>query len=234
MATKGKKGVFGELFITPVGRLIFPAIDEPTGIKDMPNAPKKYSATLIVNSSPEIIKLEDAINTVGRAAFSDWDTKRDKYYTPLSSGAEVLEKINNPSEGTTSLYRDRFRIIAKGNADKDGPQCFLADKSKMMRRPGNADDLKAIREQFYAGSFCRLYVTPFSFNPGGNKGVGLILKAIQFYKDGSKMGIASVDDKLDTPFADEGPWDDEVTAGVSEAEDAFSGEELPDTGDVNV
>lgn len=207
------KKAWGKTHHTGVGRLIFPSIDEPTAFTDengKAKGEKKFSASVVVPPSDNLSAIMADIDAVGRKAFPDWDENQD-YYRPIVTGESILERSEKANE---DLYKGKFRILAKGAEDKDPPQCYLADKSLMPRRPGNVDDLKRIKETFYEGCYARLAVTPFAFRVGDSEGVGLIFKGIQFVKDGAKLGRVDIGQLFEAEFGD--IPEDEVGAGFSE------------------
>lgn len=198
----GKKGLFGKTIITPVGRLVFPSIAKPKPFQE--GQAKKYSCHLVVNQSP---KLDELINEIIKLRTEYFKSDSSDIYLPFEKGEDVLKKIAEPSDQTVVLYSDRVRLIAKGSEDKEPPKCYLADKSQMPRRSGSEEDLKRIDETFYPGAFVRLAVTPFTFVTGKNKGIGLILKGVQFYKDGDRLGGVDIDKAFDEGFSDDGDWE---------------------------
>ena len=215
---KGKKGVFGSTIVTPVGRLIFPCVARPTPYVE--GAAKKYSASLICKPSENLEKVVNEVNAVGVAAFGAEFSNRKIYNSPICLGAEVLERIDDPSDNVVQLYTGRTRLIARGNEDKEPPRCYLADKTQMPRRPGNEDDLKNIEQAFYAGAFVRLCVTPFSYHQSDKiQGVGMILRGVQFYKDGPRLGVADIGAAFDEEVSEDEVFEDEVDSAFGDEKD---------------
>lgn len=227
MSPSSKKSQFGKTIITPMGRLIFPSLSRATSFQE--GQEKKFTATIVCNPGPKLDELGTEVRTVGQKAFAA-KFEQPEYYKPICDGAEVLSRIAEPTENTMALYTGRMRVLAKGSENKEPPKCYIFTPgskvaSLLPRRPGNEQDLKAIEETFYAGCFCRLAVTPFSFVTGKNKGVGLILKGIQFIKDGERIGGANLDAAFEEDVADD-DWGDEVSVGFSGDED--TGAEITD------
>ena len=98
---------------------------------------------------------------------------------------------------TWTLGGDRFRPSnpVRDGAEKEGQYAgyrkgvlFINPWSKA--RPGVVDaqrneimDLTTV----YAGMYARASVRPFAYDSGSNKGVGLLLEAVQFVKDGERL-----------------------------------------------
>lgn len=219
MAKKGKRSVFGATLVTPVGRLCFPAIARPEAFQE--GAQKKFSAMLVVNTGAKVQEILDEVKVVGEKAFGEKFLTKDAFYKPYMDGGAVLGRIEDPSETVKSLYSGRVRLIARGASDKEPPRCLLADKSQLPRRPGNEEDLKVIESTFYPGCFARIAVTPFSFDTGANKGVGLILKGIQFYKDGDRLGGADLDTAFSSEFGEDGHWEEDASGFDTPAEENY-------------
>lgn len=206
-----RKSHFGKTHVTNPGRLTFPELARPKAFK---SGDPKYSASLVLKPSDNLTALQNSILETGRLAFGD-DYLQSHLYNPIVSGEEIMERSPNAPE---FLYTGNFRLLAKGNQDKEPPKCYLADKSLMPRRPGNEDDLRAIEQQFYPGCYARMAVTPFSFDVGNSQGVGLILKGIQWIADGERFGQPD----LDSAFSD--PWDDGDFEIGDEMDSAFDSE----------
>lgn len=210
---------FGKTINTPTGRLVFPAIARPQAFK---NSEPKYSAMIVCRPGDKLNALWAAINEVGHKSFGP-EFEGANFYKPILSGEEVMEKSEKAPE---SLYAGNFRLLAKGAEDKEPPKCYLADKSLMPRTYGNEEDLKRIEAQFYPGCYCRLAVTPFSFNVGNSVGVGLIFKGIQFIKDGERLGAPDLEEvfgeELESGYEFE---EDEVGSAFEEVEENSVSEE---------
>jgi hypothetical protein len=207
---KKSSSVFGQTLVTAPGRVMFPHFDVAVPFE---NNPPKYSGMLILKDSETLDKLQKEINDVGTKAFGEAFLTDGKYYKPIVTGEEVMAKSE---KARAELYEGNFRLLAKGAEDKEPPKCYLADKSLMPRRPGNEDDLKSIAQQFYAGCYARFAVTPFSFNVGNSIGVGLILKGVQFVKDGDRLGAADLDSVFAEDFGSDYEFEDETDSAFSE------------------
>jgi len=216
---KGKKGgrnfrnVYGKTMVTPVGRLVFPRVARPEPFTD--GAEEKFSASVVCKPSDRLNELLSEIQRIKALSFGDAEVSM-----PTMTGEEVLELSEKASE---ALYAGKYRVSAKSAGDKEPPKCYLADRALMPRRPGNENDVQDIDRQFYAGAWVRLCVTPFTYHVGASKGVSLILRGIQFIKDGDKLGQADIDAEFAANEAEEGyEWEDEV--GDTFCDDYESGE----------
>jgi hypothetical protein len=185
------KPTFGQTWRTFPGRLIFPHIARASTFK--PGQEEKFSASLILKPSPRLTEILEDIEKTGSKAFSDWD---ESYYRPIISGEQCMEKSE---KCRAELYAGNYRLLCKGSlTNKKGealapPACYLADGSKMPRGPGNEEHLKAIEHQFYPGCYCIVGITPFAFDVGNSKGVGLIFKGIKFIKDDTRLVGADIE-----------------------------------------
>jgi len=247
-AGQGKhKQVFGKTIVTAPGRLVFPSIDAPSALEGQDK--KKYQASLVQkpeHADPLIKEIEE----VGAKAFgaawsstektSDGREKRSLYFRPYATGEQVIAKIREKaadraeehneepkevSENVIKLYTGKVRIVARGDEKKNPPDCYTINKEKMLRRPGNEDDARNIKELFYPGCYAQLCVTPFSYVFGDKKGVGLIFKGIKFAKDGDRLDTIDVGAAFEAAsgaFDDESFWSEEEE---SEAGAAFNNEE---------
>lgn len=230
--SRKKKQVYGKTTVTAVGKLVFPRIDKAEPFQE--GQEPKFSAHVVCKTdTPKNQELIQDIEAVGLKAFGEAWTTDPNMYRPYMTGEKVVENIKanggEPSENTIALYDGHIRILAKGDGSKEPPDCYLADKSKLPRRPGNEDDLKNIRETYYDGAFVRLAVTPYSFNTGKNKGVALILKGVQFVKDGERLRGINLEDAFSSSIEEDDFFEDETAGAFSD-----DAEEEAAVGDINV
>lgn len=220
------------------GRLNFAHIAMPGAVKkkDGSENPPKYRANLIQKMNPHTDKFIAECEELGLAYFGEkWKTSevaRRPYITGdkvLTAYAEKLKKQGEgktPSESMVKLYHEKIQLMASGNAEKDAPRCYIVvpgepKAREMYRRPGVADDIKAIEEQFYDGCYCTLAVKGFCYEQSAlSWGISLCLFAIKFMRDGEKIGAVDIDaafggaeempadaymDEIDEAMVDENP-----------------------------
>lgn len=139
-----------------------------------------------------------------------------------------MEKVE--SKGKTkldpTLYEGNFILTSACAGDKEPPTCYLADRTKMPRKHGVEADLDAIKAIFYPGAVCRLLVTVHAYEKSANShGVGLLLRGIQFLKEGRRLTGPDVDAMMSEEAGDDGDWEfedselDNPTEGTEETAD---------------
>lgn len=222
MAKNGKfKPEFGKTLKTFKGRLLFPSLANPTDFEG--DGRMKYRCSLILKPSERMTEILEEVERVGTKTFGkDWGTP--KCNKPILTGEECMERSDKCRE---ELYAEHYRLTASRGLESfqgkplEPPTCYLADGSKMPRRPGNADDLKMIEQVFYPGALCVCAVTPFSYQKGKVQGVGLTLKAIRFMADAPRLSGEDVEGLMASD-EDSGSWEfeDEADLGSSEVDEA--------------
>jgi hypothetical protein len=181
---------------TPVFRVSFPALFEPTSFED--GGPLKYQVTCIVpkdfddsdhpdpknNNAKQMRKLRDAIDEVGEAAFGkEWKKmKKRMRYPHIRDGEDYDGKDGYGPEV------EFFRL-------KSDNQPLVVDKKIQMIDPKNPNGM-------YAGCYAIASVSIYPyFGYGG--GVGLALGNVQKIADGdSFVGRTSPEDDFEA-------WDDD-------------------------
>lgn len=229
-----KKNVWGKLLTTPPSRLVFPAIGIAIPFREGQEA--RFKAQLVCNPGEKLTALIAQIEEVGLKAFGEKWATDSKYQRPYSTGEQTIANWQEahadkePSENFVKLYTGRFRLTTSCSGDRDAPECRLADRSLMPRRPGNGDDLKNIEQVFYGGAFVRCAVTAFSYVEGKNRGVALLLKGIQFIQEGARLGVENLENVFAEEAGEIGEWDDEVSSALGDDD----GEEAAALAEMNV
>lgn len=114
--------------------------------------------------SDEFKALQDAI---AEAIKEKWPTKTPpNLRSCLRDGAE--------KEGQYTGYREGIIFINPWT--KERPGVVDAQRNEIL-------DLSTV----YAGMTARAFVRPFAYESGSNKGVGLLLDAVQFLKEGERL-----------------------------------------------
>jgi hypothetical protein len=166
-----------KVVIGPV-RLSYAHIWEPCAIEE--GAPKKYSASLIVDKSDK--KSLAAIKTAIEVAKEEGKVKLGgkipaNLKTPLRDG-----DVDRPED---EAYAGKFFINAN-SSNKPG----IVDKNKQ--------DIMD-RDEVYSGCFVYASITFYAFNTSGNKGIAAGLNHIMKWKDGEPLGGRS---RAEDDFAD--------------------------------
>jgi hypothetical protein len=152
--------------LTPVGLASFLNLKEPRAV--VQGGEPRYSINLIFDEeaqkSPEFKGLQEAIQA---AIKEKWPNKvPTNLRSPLRDGAE--------KEGQYEGYRAGTVFINPWS--KERPGVVDAQRNEIL-------DLGTV----YAGMQARAFVRPFAYESGMNKGVGLLLDAVQFVKDGARI-----------------------------------------------
>lgn len=152
--------------LSPVGLASFLNLKEPRAV--VVGGEPRYSMNLIFDEeaqkSPEFKALQLAIQD---AIKEKWPNKvPSNLRSPLRDGAE--------KEGQYEGYRAGTVFINPWS--KERPGVVDAQRNEIL-------DLSAV----YAGMQARAFVRPFAYESGMNKGVGLLLDAVQFVKDGARI-----------------------------------------------
>lgn len=221
VSKKDFKPNYGATIKTFPGKLIFPNVAKPGDFQG--DNRMKFSASLILKPSERMTELLTEIDKVGSKSFSDWAT--GDYNKPVLTGEECMEKSD---ACRPELYKGNFRLTAKVGLESfkgkplDPPACYLADGSKLPRRPGNEDDLRMIEETYYPGCYCTVAVSPMSYSKGNVQGVGLVFKAIRFIKDGTRLTGADVEGLMtdDEEIGSDYDFDDDTGLGSEEVSEA--------------
>lgn len=152
--------------LTPVGTLSFVNIKEARPVVE--GGTPRFSVNLIFSQmaqrTPEFAKLQEAI---AECIKDKWGSKvPSNLRTPLRDGGE--------KEGTYAGYSKGTVFINPWS--KERPGVVDAQKQDIL-------DLGNV----YAGQEGRAFVRPFAYDTGSNKGVGLLLDALQVVKDGPRI-----------------------------------------------
>lgn len=166
---------------TPLFRLSYPSLHEPKGFEGQE---PKYGATMLFPAASDMAWAKDAIRKVMTERFGADKAMWPKgVRTPLRNGDE---KENQPAGYAGTIY------IAARSQDRPG----VVDH--------NCNEIVNVREDVYAGCYCKATIAFFYYDRAGNKGVGVALNNVQKVKDGEKFGGRS-DAKRDfSPVDDEG------------------------------
>ena len=142
---------------------------EPSAMKDVPNAPSKYSVNLIIRKDDKITleRIKAAIIAAAEAGKSSKFGGKIplNYKQPLRDGD--IERADDPN------YAGCFFLNASSNT-----------------KPGIVDkDRQPILDttEFYSGCYGRASINFYAFNTAGNKGVAAGLNNLQKLEDGEAL-----------------------------------------------
>ena len=152
--------------LTPVGIASFINLKEPRPV--VVGGEPRFSINLIFDEAaqktPEFKALQEAI---ANAIKEKWGAKvPSNLRSPLRDGAE--------KEGQYAGYRAGTIFINPWT--KERPGVVDAGRNEII-------DLSSV----YAGQHARAFVRPFAYESGANRGVGLLLDAVQIVKDGERI-----------------------------------------------
>lgn len=213
-----KTSVWGKTITGIAGKLQFPQIAKPG-----PNPFNKdlaYSCHVICAPSDKLTQLTDEITSVRELVF-----KNKEVHVPFEAGEDLVLRLmeagKTVTDATEALYKGRTVLKLKAQDGKEAPKCYEGP-NLLPRRPGNDADIQYIEEKFYAGAFVRIACTPFSYKMSASvQGVSLLFRAIQFAKDGERIGGVNLDAAFAEQFGDEGMWEeDEPFEADTEKQDA--------------
>lgn len=150
------------IFVTPVGRLSFPALFVPEKMDE--DGKEQYQATLLLPKTADLSPLKAMMDEVIK---EKWGAKRPpNLHNPIRDGAEKAH---------ISGYDDTVWFL----------------RAKTSYRPQVVDNMKhpIDVEAAYAGCRVKFVVQPFAYeHPKGGKGVGLTLFAVQKVGDDEPFG----------------------------------------------
>ncbi len=182
MATKTKetfKGAFGEVLITPRGRVSYPHLFQRAP-DDEDGNPGKFDASLYIEKKADLKRLKEECLKVMKETWPK------------------LEKLSDL--GDRHPFKD-----GDESDDEAAKGCFII-RARSKNRPGIVGpDRKPIDEEsdVYGGCYGRMSVKPFTYNKKGNKGVALMLQNFQKLEDGEPFGARRT--KPEDDFAEDGP-----------------------------
>jgi len=161
-------------------RLSFPTIWTPKKFNDVDDKPPRYSAKFLLDKdtdSDQITDLQKLISQHVKTAFNGKKPGGLKYF--LTDGAE------SESEG----YENAMSVSASSR-ETSPPKLIDRDKSPLVEEDG----------KLYSGCYVNAAITMWVQNNSYGKRVNCNLIAIQFVKDGERLGPAPVD--MDGIFGD--------------------------------
>jgi hypothetical protein len=168
-----------EKFTTPIGVASYPWLVKPKAALQ-PGQTEKFDLNLILDPT-EIGPLKMLVEKVATAAFGPSAMTlmaAGKLANPLKDGNLQMRKGADGVQVPDELYAGKYFITPR------------AEKQPLIIGPDNKTVLRP--DAIYSGCFCRLMISIYAFPKPGksipNKGVALGLEAIQFARDGQRIG----------------------------------------------
>lgn len=185
MKTEKTKAIYSQPMITPIARVSYPHLVEPSVGLD--GQTRRYQLDLIFEEGADLAELQKAIKEIALQAFGN------------VSPATLLLPLKNGDDKKDALYKGRKYITPKS---KDIVKCYDA-----ARRTIDATEI-------YGGCYARAQISLGTFNLG-NRGVTCYLNAVQFVRDGEKLSKGLIADPMafgDLPASGNTQvgWDDDT------------------------
>lgn len=145
---------------SPKGRLVYPTLLEPRGIKGDADSKPKFSVTLLLPAAANYDALKKLIAETAQAKFgNDWAKKKLKF--PMHKTAD-FEKL--------AEEKDAYPIFLRASANPDFPPFVFGPDAKPF---------KGEPSEIYGGRHAIVTVRAFAYDTAGNKGVAFGLQRVQ-------------------------------------------------------
>jgi hypothetical protein len=168
------------LLKSPIGIVSYPMLIKPRAALPGSSSGPKFDMNLIIDPA-EVGEIWETIVKVARLAFGDMaDTmlQDGRLKNPLKNGNTQTRKRADGQPEQDPLYAGKWFITPRGEKQ---PLILGADGATVISP-----------EAIYSGCYARALVSVFAFPKPGksvpNKGVSLGLEAIQFIRDGQRIG----------------------------------------------
>ena len=148
------------LVMTPEFRLSFPALFEMREY----NEKKSYGLTMLFDKGTDLSQLKAAAKAALDEAFPK-GVKNPR--TPFLDGDDKVDEWGEGFKG--KIYVRASTQFKPQVVDQNRVAIFDADK-------------------VYPGCYCRAVVAPYTYDNSGNRGVSFSLEAVQFIRDGERIG----------------------------------------------
>jgi hypothetical protein len=175
-------------------RISFPSLAEPTGNKEFPNAPKRYSADFILE--PTNPGMRDFMAQAWLAASEKWKEhtqqvfamiQRDRRMRCFGSGEErVKQKTMVPYAGYPG------NVYLSAASDPERPPQIYDVHGKLIPNENTMERMQAARK-IYGGCYVNAAIRPWIQDNQFGRAIRCNLIAVQFLADGEAFGEAQPD-----------------------------------------
>jgi hypothetical protein len=184
--------------ILPVAMLSYPSLFEPKAYK---NGTPKYSAVLVLPAEADLKQLKTAVSMVAKERFGDRAKAILAGNNPIH-GTEQSEAKGYP-EGSVYINAktvNRPQIVSRFADPKTGkPQLIEEADATEIGGPS----------EMYPGVWVKAYISVYSFDAEGNKGVAFGLEGLQRWEDGERLdGMRAATDIFEAEMPAEADLED--------------------------
>ena len=155
-------------------RLSYVTLFEPRAVVE--GGPLFYSVSVIIPKDSK-----ETINEFNKAVKKIIDEQ--KWSSSAKKSADLALRDGDDERPDDAAYRNCYFINAKSNK-----------KPRVVDRAiQDIDD----PDKIYSGCYGNVLISLYPFDKGGNKGVGVGLRAVQFVADGEPLGSVVSDDEFE-------------------------------------
>lgn len=161
-------------------RLSYVTVLEPRSI--VADGPLYYSVSVIIpKDDPQVAELKKAITEI---------INEQKWSPNEKRKADLALRDGDEERPDDEAYKNCYYINAKS--------------AKKPRVVGRYKEDITDSDKIYSGCYGNVLISLYSFDKGGNKGVGVGLRGVQFVRDGEPLGSVVTDDEFED-LPDEDP-----------------------------
>lgn len=164
--------------LTPVGVASFVNLKEARSV--VQGQDPRFSINLIFDEAAQkTAEYKALLDAIANVTKDKWGNKvPSNLRGPIRDGAEKENQYTGYRKG----------VVFINPWTKERPGVVDAGRNEII-------DLSTV----YAGMYARAFVRPFAYDSGSNKGISLLLDAVQFVKDGERLdGRKSASQMFDT------------------------------------
>lgn len=157
--------------VTPIFRAAYLALFTPIGMKDDPDAKKKYSVKAIFEPGTDLTELKKVAQAVAS----------EKWGKNIPKNARTPFRLNSDLDNPIQGVEDDAIIVNISAAEGKAPGVV-------------GPDLREITDsvECYAGAYYRANIGVYAYDHKGNKGVAFGLHNIQKVRDGEPLDVGRI------------------------------------------
>ena len=154
-------------------RLSYVTVIEPRSI--VQDGPLYYSVSIIIpKNDPQVNEIKKAITEI----------VNEQKWSPIEKKkADLALRDGDEERPDDAAYKDSYYLNAKS--------------AKKPRVVGRYKEEITDPDKIYSGCYGNVLISLYPFDKGGNKGVGVGLRGVQFVKDGEPLSSVVTDDELE-------------------------------------